>query len=616
MQWRSRLLRIGVGVSGGCRLLLCRVSSALVAVPALLAASSTWAGCNLKQMEIPVRVVDQRPIAILTLNGTEVPMLVDSGAFFSMLSESTATQLNLSLRSLPYGMRIEGYTGRIHAKLTRVQTLGLLGAELNNVEFIVGGNELGAGIMGILGRNILSIADTEYDLAHGIVRLSFPKGECAETNFAHWAGEAPVIEAPLETTRHDRDTAIRVAVRINGKRTRALMDTGAPHTSLTLAAARRADMDESSLTPLGRVGGAGEGRVKSWEGPVALFELGGEKIVNTRLEIDDADDSEQGMLLGLDYFLSHRIYVSRLQDKVYATWNGVAPFAFARAAPGEYDARYAALPKDVGKDDADALARRGSAAMAAGNYTRALEDLNRACELAPEVADYLYARARLHLMMRKSQAALADLDEALRLDPQLNEARFRRAWVRVALDDLSGAQADLARLDEVLPPSSALRADMAELHAVLSQAPQALRQFDLWVNTHQRDARLASVLNSRCWMRTRLNMELTLALQDCKRAVDLDEGSAAYRDSLGWTYLRAGDAAKAKEAFDGAIKVQALPFSLYGRGLAKLRLNDSAAGEQDLAAARKLKPSIDKDARKEGFDFVDDVAPPALRQAF
>lgn len=579
---------------------------------ALLAAASAWAGCDLKQMEIPVHIVDQRPIATLTLNGTEAPMLVDSGAFFSMLSESTATQLNLPLRSLPMGLRIEGYTGRVAAKQTRVEKVGLLGAQLSNVEFIVGGNELGAGIMGILGRNILSMADTEYDLAHGVVRLTFPKGECAKTNLAYWAGEAPVIEAPLDEERHREDTAIRLAVKVNGKRTLALLDTGAPQTSLTLKAARRAGIEEGDLTPKRRVGGVGEGRAKSWTGRVAVFELGGEKVSNNRLQIDDTDNLDDDMLVGLDYFLSHRIYVSRLQRRVYATWNGGHIFALGRAAPGDYDARYAALPQDVAQDDADALARRGAAAIAAGNYQRALEDLNRACELAPGVADYFYARARLHLTMRQTRPALADLDTALQLDPTLAEARLRRAWVHAALGNRPAAQADLMQLDAALPPSSTVRADMAELYAGFGQAAEALRQFDLWVNAHQKDARLASVLNGRCWMRARLNIELPLALQDCKQAVDMDDGAAAYRDSLGWTYLRLGDGARAKKAFDGAIKLKALPFSLYGRGLAQLRLNDTASGEQDLAAARKLRPSIDEDARKEGFEFVDGAARPAV----
>ncbi len=583
---------------------------AVVLVSALLFGGWARASCKLQQMEIPVRMLGQRPVATLTLNGTEVPMLVDSGAFFSMLSESAATQLNLRLRRLPEGMRIEGYTGRVDAQMTRVDKVGLLGAQLNNVEFIVGGNELGAGIMGVLGRNILSVADTEYDLAHGVVRLSFPKGDCDKTVFAYWAGEAPVIEAALERGEHRGDTAIRVEVAINGKPTLALLDTGAPQSSLSLKAARRAGIEESALTPYGRVGGAGEGQAKSWTGRVAVFELGGEKITNSLLQIHDVDSSDQGVMVGLDYFLSHRIYVSRLQRKVYATWNGGSVFALSRAHPGELDTRYAALPQEVAPDNADALARRGNAAHAAGNYARALEDLNRACELAPGVAEYFFARARLHLSMRQLRAGLADLDQALRLDSTLTEARLRRAKVHAALGDRQRALIDLAQLDAALPPSSALRADMAHVYTGFDQLAEALQQFELWVNTHQKDANLASMLNGRCWLRARMNKELPLALKDCKRAVALDGGAAAYHDSLGWTYLRLGDWANAKEAFDAAIKLEALPFSLYGRGLSRLRLNDAAGGEQDLAAARKLNPSIDAEALKQGFEFVDLAARP------
>lgn len=570
-----------------------------------LATGRLWAGCDLKQMEIPVRIVDHRPIATLTLNGTEVPMLVDSGAFFSMLSEATASQLNLPLLRLPAGVRIEGYTGRIEARRTRVDRMGLRSAELRNVEFIVGGNELGAGIMGILGRNILAMADTEYDLAHGTVRLSFPQGACDETNFAYWAGEAPVVVVPLDRRQPRADTAIRVDVGINGKHTVALMDTGATQTALTLKAAKRAGIAESELKPRGRVGGAGEGRVTSWTGPVALFELGGEKIANNRLQIDDNDVTDEGMLLGLDYFLSHRIYVSRLQRQVYVTWNGGPVFALDRPEPGSYDNRDAALPQDIGKDNADALARRGAAALAVGNHERALEDLNRACELAPDVADYFYTRARLQLAMRQPRAALADLNEALRLDPTASQARFRRAALRAELGEREGAQADLAQLDAELPPSAALRAGMAHLHVGANQVAEALRQYGLWVSHHPKDAALADVLNARCWLRTRLNIDLPLALEDCEQAVDKDEGAAAHHDSLAWTHLRLGDAARAKKVFDAAIKLEPRPFSLYGRALAALRLNDRASAERDLAAARRQRPLIDEDVRKQGFEFAE-----------
>jgi predicted aspartyl protease/Tfp pilus assembly protein PilF len=590
-----------------------QVSSVLWLLLVSLTAVSAWAGCAIKQMEIPVRIVDSRPIATLTLNGTVVPMLVDSGAFYSFLSASTATQLNLPLRSLPEGIRLEGYTGRIAAKRTRVEKVGLLHVEIPNVEFIVGGNELGAGIMGVLGRNILSMADTEYDLAHGVVRLIFPKGDCERTNFAYWAGEAPVISAELvDQGRLRADTAIRLEISVNGTRTLALLDTGAPQTSLTLGAAHRAGIEERDLTPNGRVGGAGNGRVKSWSGRFATVELGGEKITDNLLQVDDTDNIDEDMLVGLDYFLSHRIYVSRLQRKLYATWNGSQIFALGHPALGHFDTRYAALPQDIAKDDADGLARRGAAAMAAKNYQLALEDLNRACVLAPGVAEYFYARARLHLEMHQPLSALVDLDEALRINPALVEARFRRARSRELTGDRAGAQEDLAQLDATLPPSSNLRADMAQLYASFNQTSEALRQFNLWENTHQKDARLASVLNDRCWMRARLNIDLQLALQDCKDAIEIDDGASAYRDSLGWTYLRLGDASKAKKAFDGAITLAERPFSLYGRGLTLLRLNDSTGADRDLAAALKLNPKIAGDVRKQGFEFVDSQAQPAL----
>jgi hypothetical protein len=75
------------------------------------------------------------------------------------------------------------------------------GAEIPNVQFIVGVNELGAGIMGVLGRNFLSIADTEYDLAHGVVRLVFPKGDCKKPTLPTGPATRPSTCAARHDTR-------------------------------------------------------------------------------------------------------------------------------------------------------------------------------------------------------------------------------------------------------------------------------------------------------------------------------------------------------------------------------------------------------------------------------
>jgi tetratricopeptide (TPR) repeat protein/predicted aspartyl protease len=591
MPWKRGVVR----VSG---LLLCAWGAC---APAL-------AACKIQNVEIPVRIVDRRPIATLSLNGTEVPLLLDSGAFFSFLSPSAAEQLNLPLSRLPWGMELQGYTGRIEAKLTTVKKVGLLRSTLENVQFIVGGNELEAGIMGVLGRNFLAAGDTEYDLAHGAVRLSFPKGDCDNTDFAYWAGEAPVVMVPLLRGSRRQDTAIEVSASINGERVSALLDTGAPSTALSLRAAKDAGIKADVMKPAGRAGGAGEGRVSSWLAPVALFEMGGEAIKNSLLHVNDTDWVDHGVVLGLDYFLSHRIYVSRLQRKVYLTWNGSPIFPPAGGKAGSYDTRYAARPEELPADDADALARRGAAALAAGNHERALADLNRACELAPRVADYRFARARLYIEQRKAGPALADLDEALRLDPALAEARFRRAALLFNLGRAEAAQADLVQLDASLPPSANLRADMADLHERMGQPAESLRQSELWMNSHTKDQRRASVLNSRCWIRVRLNVDLALALEDCKRSVNLDEDDPNARDSLGWVYLRLGEPASARKSFDAALKLKPLAFSHFGRSVAHLRLGDKASSARDLVQARVLEPAIDARVRREGLAEVEGVS--------
>ncbi|TXD93322.1 tetratricopeptide repeat protein [Mitsuaria sp. TWR114] len=560
--------------------------------------------CQIEMMTIPVRLVESRPVATVKLNGVPVPLLVDSGAFYSFLSEASARQLNLRLKPAPDGLRVYGITGAVQAlKITTVQSVVLEQAELKGVEFLVGGNEINAGIMGVLGRNFLSVADTEYDLAHGVVRLVFPKGDCEKTSLAYWAGDAPVIEAPLISyARNDR--AVRVPVLINGEKVRALMDTGAPSTALMIGAARKAGIAEADLKPAGRSGGAGAEFAREWTARVDRFELGGEKVSNNQMRVTDASDNEYGMLLGLDYFLSHRVYVSRLQGKVYATWNGGPVFAKDAAKTGDYDQRYAAKAEAIAADDADGFARRGNAALVAGDPARALEDLDRA----------IAGRADLAL------AALRATAPELSVEPFLSDVFFlvcrrdhplaRRR--RPSLAELNGQPLiGLARhssvrqaLDAALPPGANLRAAMAQMHARRDEAPQALKQFDLWIRTHPRDLQLASMHGERCWMRTRMNLEIEQAVDDCKEAVDLDDQEATYHSFLGWARLRQGEAAAARKAFDRAIALKPLAWAHYGRGVALTRLNEPDKARQDFEAARRIAPAIDERVRRAGFEAL------------
>ena len=92
--------------------------------------------------------------------------------------------------------------------------------------------------------------------------------------------------------------------------------------------------------------------------PVDNFTIGQEEIHNTRLSVGELDLSIGDMLLGADFFLSHRIYVANSQHKLYFTYNGGPVFNLGAKPKG-------AQTVDA-KDDED---ERGDAGSANGPKT-------------------------------------------------------------------------------------------------------------------------------------------------------------------------------------------------------------------------------------------------------
>ncbi len=575
--------------------------SALMAIGLQLPTASD-AGCALKLMQLPVAMVGNRAIATVSIDGTTVPLVVDSGAFFSFLTDAAAAQLKLRLSPLPYGMRVEGLTGRIDAHAATVKHLQLLKGELTDIDFVVGGNEAGAGSMGLLGRNILAFTDTEYDLAHGVIRFVFPNDDCDKSNMAYWAGDTPVSEVDLLPEFRVKLPPIRADVQLNGHKVVAMFDTGAS-TIVSLKTAHRVGVKDADMLPAEQIYGGGRDKADSWTAPFDKFELGGEAVLHNRLEVGDFDMQEAGMLVGIDFFLSHRIYVSRKQSKMYFTYNGGQVFALnVRDKVGTDGAAGQATAETL---EADAYARRGAASLSRGDLAPALADLDRACALEPGTASFFTTRASVHLALKDTGKATSDLDEALRLDPGQADARIVRAQMRIAKGERELALGDLSVLDQTLAAQAQMRQAMAFLYAGLELPGLALAQWNLWIPAHPHEISLPAAYNSRCWARVELDTELDQALDDCDEAVDGDSKNPSYLDSRAWVYLRLGKPQKALADFNRGLAVKPTgPWSLYGRAVAHFRLGAAAPGRDDLAAARKALPGIDDAVKLAGLPQV------------
>ena len=127
--------------------------------------------------ELPVTMTGTRPMISAKINGEDARFMIDSGAFFSLISTPAAAQYKLDTQPAPFNMILEGIGGSSRAQVTTVKVFTLAGVPIKKVQFLVGGSSLGDGAIGLLGQNVLRLADVEYDLANGSIRLMKPEGD-------------------------------------------------------------------------------------------------------------------------------------------------------------------------------------------------------------------------------------------------------------------------------------------------------------------------------------------------------------------------------------------------------------------------------------------------------
>jgi predicted aspartyl protease/tetratricopeptide (TPR) repeat protein len=588
----------------------------LTGLLAIFGGQAALAECKVNVLaQLPVTMQGLRPTIAAKIDGHDVRLLVDSGAFYSLISPGTAAELKLRLQPTRFGFTMRGVGGDTGAELTTIKTFTLDSIPLHNILFLVGGSETGNA--GLIGRNVLDLADTEYDLANGVIRLMRPTG-CGDRAMAYWSGGKTFSTLKIMSVA-DRLTPLLVEVTVNGVKLKALLDTGAAGSTIAIGAARRAGMTVSSeaVTAVGLSRGVGRRMVRSFVTTLASIKIGDEEIKNTRIQVLDTSGDDWDMLLGADFFLSHRVYVARSQRTVYFTYNGGPVFnlvakpldAQAAAAPtaatkaADTSTPGAAAPAAVEPTDAAGFSRRGEAYAGRRDYPAAMADLDRAVAMAPDNADYVFQRATVRLANGQVFLAMADIEQTLKLRPGDPDALMTRAELHFMGHDRNAGLADLDAVAKAAPAAADVRLRLAGLYDRWDKPAEAIAQYNLWIPAHPDDNRHAQALNGRCWARGLLGEDLEKALSDCDAAHRLMPKNASFLDSRGLAHLRLRQFDKAIADYDASLAIQPKSaWSLYGRGLAKLGAGDPAGGKADLAAATALNSRIANQAAKFGLN--------------
>lgn len=103
------------------------------------------------------------------------------------------------------------------------------------------------------------------------------------------------------------------------------------------------------------------------------------------------------------------------------------------------------------------------------------------------------------------------------------------------------------------------------------------------------DPQNSEIFDNRCWTRATIN-QLQEALRDCIESLRLRPNFAPTTDTLGFVYLKLGQFDLAIATYNAALKLAPKSaYSLYGRGVAKLRIGDTVSGNADIAASKAIK---------------------------
>lgn len=315
-----------------------RISAAVAIAIAAAAAKTALAECNLARIaEWPVRLERNQVLVDGGINGRSVGIKLDTGSTRTLILRSAATRLGLTVRRTR--ARMFGVGGETDLDVAYVSDFRVGETERENWRMLVAGEQDQGGTVAVLlGEDFFRTFDIEFDLPHRAVRLFQPK-DCEGASLAYWVtdGAVSVVTVePIDATR----PKVSLMVRVNGHPVKALLDSGASTSVLSLreAAAAGVGPETAGVLFLGNSAGLGRKLVATWVGPFQSVQIGDEVVSDTMLSFADlfrdatyrpkdslvprSVEDLPSMLLGTDFLLAHRLLISHSQQKVYFTYTG------------------------------------------------------------------------------------------------------------------------------------------------------------------------------------------------------------------------------------------------------------------------------------------------------
>jgi tetratricopeptide (TPR) repeat protein/predicted aspartyl protease len=558
------------------------------------------------------------PVISILLDDKPRKVLLDTGGFWSIVTPQIAAaypatyspvQGLLGLHNLPMN------------RLIRMPSVQIGPAKVTGVEFLIAPDNYFDHFDGTLGANWLSQFDVEIDPVKNTASL-FSHEHC-EGRVIYWPHQDyAAIPFTLVKGQHH----VTMSLTLDGKEVKALIDTGAPESVVTMAAAKRLfglTPDSPGMEVAYRSGDANGRNHPIYRYKFSSLEMGDIAFKNPRMTISDTADADEDMILGMHqlhglhlYFAydEHMLYVTTARGDIAAAGGAGAeqqasqgagrsdPLmrinarnykeeAFAKLQKGDRDGALAAANQAVETDGtySDAFLARADIHASRGEREPALKDFARAIELNPDNLDAYAGRSQFEWEAGDKAKAITDIGLALHRNPDFVRGYLLRAAFELDANDRNAALADAGQLIRAEPGNAEGYSLRAQIYETMGDYSDAYEDETAVVRLTPKSA---AALNGRCWFGAILG-KLDDALDDCNAALEIAPKSAAVLDSRGYVRLKRGQWDRAVGDYSNALLIKPdLASSLYGRGLAKQQKGDKPGADADIAAAQKIDTKI------------------------
>ncbi|HWU55284.1 MAG TPA: retropepsin-like aspartic protease [Rhizomicrobium sp.] len=283
------------------------------------------ANCGLKLVNtVPIVMAEEgrRALVPVIINGTQKEFLLDTGGALTQVSAAAAEELKLPI--MDSNVKMLDLYGNASTKAAKVDSfvLGRLGdrnARLPLTTFQDGGR-----ISGILAADYMGKYDIELDFAGG--KMNYFSTDHCRGKVVYWPAAAiavvPILFADMQHLVLD--------VSLDGHPLRAMIDTGAPGTTLYKAEARRIfgitgeDSDarfEHVFQKLSFEGlQVGNPHITIIPDKTGSKDPNNGYVTGSRVRrVDDADPTDPVMLIGMSILTKLHLYIAFSERKIYIT---------------------------------------------------------------------------------------------------------------------------------------------------------------------------------------------------------------------------------------------------------------------------------------------------------